>query len=62
MLSKLKEVLSKSPMTEGQKIMLATKVDESIVGGLVIEMGEKTIDLSVSSKITKLNSLLSQAV
>jgi F-type H+-transporting ATPase subunit O len=37
-------------------------VDPNIIGGLVIEIGEKTIDLSVSAKINKLNRLLTEAI
>lgn len=30
----------------------------SILGGMIVEVGDKTIDLSVSSKIAKLSKLL----
>jgi hypothetical protein len=33
-------------------------VNPSVLGGLVVDFGEKTIDLSVSSRINKLNGLL----
>jgi F-type H+-transporting ATPase subunit O len=33
-------------------------VDPDIRGGLVVEIGEQTIDLSVSSKMAKMNKLL----
>jgi F-type H+-transporting ATPase subunit O len=61
-LQKLQQVLQKSALVEGKELTLVNHVDPQIVGGLVIELGEKTIDLSVSSKITKLNNLLSTAV
>jgi F-type H+-transporting ATPase subunit O len=34
------------------------QVDPDIRGGLVVEIGEQTIDLSVSSKMAKMNKLL----
>jgi F-type H+-transporting ATPase subunit O len=56
-------------ISAGQKVVLNNKVhslklqiDAEIIGGLVIEVGEKTLDLSISSKLTKMNNLLSQAV
>ncbi|KAL2912385.1 ATP synthase F0 subcomplex subunit OSCP atp5 [Polyrhizophydium stewartii] len=75
-LNKLKDTLSKSTLVSaGSQLVVANNVsaaafnhrvsdlvDPEIIGGLVIEIGDKTIDLSVSSKVTKLNNLLSQAV
>jgi F-type H+-transporting ATPase subunit O len=41
---------------------VVTKVNPEILGGLVVEIGEQTIDLSVSSKISKLNKMLTETV
>lgn len=38
------------------------KVNPDIVGGLVVEVGDRTIDLSVSSKLAKMNKLLTDAL
>ena len=38
------------------------KVQPDIKGGLVVEIGDRTIDLSVSSKINKMNKLLRDAL
>lgn len=38
------------------------QVDPEIVGGLVVEIGDKTIDLSVSGRISKMNKLLTDAL
>ncbi|RIA95516.1 ATP synthase delta subunit-domain-containing protein [Glomus cerebriforme] len=55
---KLKPTLSKF-LDPNQKIVISNKVNPSILGGLVVEIGsDKTIDLSVSSKLAKLNKLL----
>ena len=38
------------------------KVNPEIKGGLIVEIGERTIDLSVSSKISKMNKLLTDSL
>ncbi|KAJ3105685.1 ATP synthase F0 subcomplex subunit OSCP atp5 [Phlyctochytrium planicorne] len=59
----VRDILQKSSLIEKtQKITVTNKVDPTILGGLIIEIGDKTIDLSVSSKVTKLDRLLQEAV
>ncbi|KAI9352016.1 OSCP/delta subunit of ATPase [Obelidium mucronatum] len=59
----LKDILQKSNLIEkNQKLILTNKVDANIIGGLVIEVGDKTIDLSVSSKVAKLDRLLKETI
>ncbi|KAH9819306.1 ATP synthase subunit 5, mitochondrial [Teratosphaeria destructans] len=43
---------------QGKKLKVVPKVNPDIRGGLVVEIGDRTIDLSVSSKISRLNKLL----
>lgn len=38
------------------------QVNPDIKGGLVVEIGDRTIDLSVSSKIAKMNKLLTDTL
>ena len=38
------------------------QVDPEIVGGLVVEIGERTIDLSVSARLAKMNKLLTDTL
>ncbi|RPB28018.1 F1 complex, OSCP/delta subunit of ATPase [Terfezia boudieri ATCC MYA-4762] len=62
-LSRLESAISKSAFIgQGQKLRVSNKVDTEIVGGLVVEIGDRTIDLSVSSKMAKLNKLLTDAL
>jgi len=62
LLNRLKASLSKF-LDPGQKIMISNKVNPSILGGLVVEIGiDKTIDLSVASKLAKLNKLLTDTI
>ncbi|KAJ3055567.1 ATP synthase F0 subcomplex subunit OSCP atp5 [Rhizophlyctis rosea] len=59
----LRDILQRSNLIEKNgKLIITNKVDPQILGGLVIDLGEKTIDLSVSSKITKLNRILAEAI
>jgi len=41
----------KSQFPAGAKVVLETKVDPSILGGLQIQIGDKFLDLSVGSRI-----------
>merc|ERR1719313_942935 len=41
-----------------QKLVLETRVDESILGGLVVSYGDKYIDLSVQTRIQQMRRLL----
>lgn len=45
-----------------EKILTSVQVDPALVGGLVVEIGGRTVDLSVSSKIAKMNKALTDAV
>jgi len=47
---------------QGQKLKVVNKVNPDILGGLIVEIGDRTIDLSVSSKISKLNKLLTDSL
>lgn len=38
------------------------KVNPDIKGGLIVEIGDRTIDLSVSAKIAKMNKLLTDTL
>lgn len=40
--------------------VLPTQVNPAVLGGVVVDFGDKTIDLSVASRVNKLNNLLSR--
>jgi len=40
----------------------SSQVNPDIIGGLIVEVGDRTVDLSVSSKIAKMNKLLTDAL
>ncbi|KAI9205043.1 OSCP/delta subunit of ATPase [Polychytrium aggregatum] len=59
----IKGHLQKSSILKaGQNANIVNKVNPQILGGLIIEFGDNTIDLSISSKITKLNRLLTETI
>ena len=44
----------------GKKVKLETKMDKSIIGGLIIRIGSKMIDSSVRSKLLKLQTIMKE--
>lgn len=62
-LNRLESAVSKSQYVgQGKKLKVTNEVNPDIVGGLVVEIGDRTIDLSVSSKIAKMNKLLNDTL
>ncbi|CAI7621907.1 unnamed protein product [Penicillium bialowiezense] len=61
-LTRLEKAVAKSEYSQGQKLKVVAKVDPALVGGLVVEIGGRTVDLSVSAKIAKMNKALTDAL
>lgn len=61
MTSKLQTAL-KGFLSKGQSIMLTAKVDPSIMGGMIISIGDKYIDMSVASKIKKYSDIIAETL
>ncbi|KAI1473991.1 hypothetical protein K445DRAFT_321450 [Daldinia sp. EC12] len=62
-LSRIENAIAKSPYVgQGKKLKVTNQVNPDILGGLVVEIGDRTIDLSVSAKIAKLNKLLTDTL
>ncbi|KAI8367924.1 OSCP/delta subunit of ATPase [Choanephora cucurbitarum] len=61
-LNKVVESLQKSNLAEGKKLLVSNKVKPDILGGLLVEIGDKSIDLTVASKLAKLNKLITDSV
>ncbi|SZF03934.1 unnamed protein product [Blumeria hordei] len=58
-LSRLESSISKSQLAgQGKRLKIKNKVNPEIIGGLVIEISDRTIDLSVSSRLAKMDKLL----
>ncbi|XP_075398451.1 ATP synthase peripheral stalk subunit OSCP, mitochondrial [Tenrec ecaudatus] len=60
-LSDLKTVLN-SFLSQGQVLKLEVKTDPSIMGGMIVRIGEKYVDMSAKSKIQKLSRVMRETV
>lgn len=47
----------KSQIGDGKKVILSSKVDPSILGGLQVQIGDKFLDLSVGSRIDAISRI-----
>lgn len=52
----------KSFVKSGQAIILTTKVDPTILGGMIVSIGDKYVDMSTAAKINKYTALIKAAV
>jgi len=58
-LSRLESAIQKSQyVSSGQRLKVVPKVNPEIRGGLIVEVADRTIDLSVSAKMARMNKLL----
>jgi len=62
MIKRVEAAIAKSEYSQGKKLKVVTKVKPDILGGLIVEIGERTIDYSVASKMLKMNKMLQDAV
>lgn len=60
-MSELRNVLQ-TFLKKGEVLLLETKVDPALMGGLVITIGDKYVDMSIASKIKTYTQILKQAV
>lgn len=58
-LDKIKDKI-RSEMTDGGTVEIQTKVDASLLGGFVIEIGDKLYDASVATRLKKLKKELAK--
>lgn len=58
---KLESVL-KSFVKPNEKVFITTKVDPSILGGMIVSIGDRYVDMSVASKIKKYTEIISATV
>lgn len=60
-MSKIETAISKSNFIgQGKKLKVKNTVKPDIIGGLIVEIGDRTIDLSVLSRLAKMNKLLTE--
>lgn len=56
------EAALKGFLKKNQSLSLETSVDPSIIGGMIVNIGDKYVDMSMASKISTYTKLLKQAV
>jgi len=56
------ETALKMFIKKGQNILITKKVDPSILGGMVVSIGDKYVDMSIASKIKTYTAVIKQAV
>ncbi|XP_033220313.1 ATP synthase subunit O, mitochondrial [Belonocnema kinseyi] len=59
--TKLESTL-KSFLSKGQTILLTAKVDPAIIGGMIVSIDDKYVDMSVATKIKKYTDIITTAV
>ncbi|KAK2586005.1 hypothetical protein KPH14_010575 [Odynerus spinipes] len=59
--AKLESTL-KAFLKKGETILLTTKVDSSIIGGMVVSIDDKYVDMSVASKIKKYSDIIQTVI
>ncbi|KAH3661206.1 hypothetical protein OGAPHI_006613 [Ogataea philodendri] len=62
-LNKLSKSISASKFVGPEKTLkIKNEVNPEILGGLIVEVGEKSVDLSLATKVNKLNKVLSETI
>jgi len=49
-------------LKKGQKLKLSTKVEPSIIGGMLVSVGDKFVDMSIATKISQYTEVIKSAV
>jgi len=56
------EASLKSFLKQGEKLLLTTKVDPAIIGGMIVSVGDKYVDMSIASKVKKYSDIITAVV
>jgi F-type H+-transporting ATPase subunit O len=56
------EAALKSFLKQEQKLLLTVKIDPAIIGGMIVSIGDKYVDMSIASKIKKYTDIITAAV
>ncbi|SGY14423.1 BQ5605_C010g06178 [Microbotryum silenes-dioicae] len=60
---RLEDSLKQSSLAgSGKTLVIENKVNEAVLGGLIVDFDGKSVDLSVASKVNKLNATLQESV
>jgi F-type H+-transporting ATPase subunit O len=58
----IKQTVNKRLLSSGQVPHVTISVDSTILGGLIVQVGDKTLDMSVLTRVTALNKALEESV
>ncbi|KAK4683655.1 F-type H+-transporting ATPase subunit delta, partial [Tremellales sp. Uapishka_1] len=61
-LSRLEKALKGTSIAEGKTLKIQNKVNPTVLGGFLVDFGDKTVDLSAVAKVNKFNAALSQGI
>lgn len=56
------EAALKSFLKQGEKLLLTVKVDPEIIGGMIVSVGDKYVDMSIASKVKKYTDIITAAI
>ena len=60
--AQLEAAIKKNFIKANENLTVVSKIDPTILGGAIVQIGEKSIDLSVGTKLNRINSLLGESV
>ena len=49
-------------LQKGHQFQLATQVDPELIGGMIIELGDRYIDLSIASKLKNYSAIVKETL
>ena len=55
------ETVLTSFLEKGQKSLVKYHVDDSIIGGMIVSIGDKYVDMSMSAKLNKYTEIIKSA-
>ena len=55
------ETALKGFLKGNEKILLSAKTDPAIIGGMIVSIGDKFVDMSISSKIKKYSKIIAES-
>ncbi|RSH77354.1 ATP synthase F0 subcomplex subunit OSCP atp5 [Apiotrichum porosum] len=61
-MTRLEKSLRGTALADGKTLKFTNKVNPSVLGGLLVDFGDKTIDLTAAAKVTRFNAALAQGV
>jgi len=61
-MARLEKAVKGSKIAEGKNVKVVNKVNPSILGGMMVDFGDQTIDLTASSKVTKYSAVIAESL